>query len=124
MFNIMLFEPISKFVFNLVCCLHPQSHNFSKIDAKPTLFEVGCVSAFPTNGPEPNQLTLLLVAWEAETEAVGTGSGLLFGLLAPVPAPVSLHVCQSHARPSKIGLLGAGGGGSVVVRLAFGVTTT
>lgn len=57
--------------------------------------------------------------------AEGAGSGLLFGLGAPGPGAVSLHCCQSQANPSKIGLRGAGGGGGgVVVRLAFGVTTT
>lgn len=82
----------------------------------------------PTKGPEPNQLPLLLVGADDTVGAglaEGAGSGLLFGLGAPGPGAVSLHCCQSQANPSKIGLRGAGGGGGgVVVRLAFGVTTT
>lgn len=58
---------------------HPQSHNLSNRDEKPTLLEVGLSSALPTKGPEPNQLTLELVAAEGEFEGVGC-SGRLFGL--------------------------------------------
>lgn len=75
------------------------------------------------NGPEPNQLTLLLV--EDATDGPGDATGRLFGLGAAGPGSVSLHCCQSHAKPSKIGLLaGSGGGGGVVVLRVFGVTTT
>lgn len=92
---------------------------------KPTLFDDGLSSALPTKGPEPNQLTLELVASEGVTDGLAELAGLLLGLDSPEPGAVSLHCCHSHARPSKIGLLGAGGGGGVVVvRLAFGVTTT
>lgn len=102
----------------------------SNNDAKPTLF-VGLSSALPTNGPEPNQLTLLLVDDDAtdgtgRADGAGAGAGLILGLEAPPgPGAVSLHCCQSQANPSKTGLRGAGGGGGgVVVRLVFGVTTT
>lgn len=84
----------------------------------------------PTNGPEPSQLALLLVAVEViEGLAAGAGddAGPRLGLGGPLPGAVSRHCCQSQAKPSKIGLRGAGGGGGgggVVVRLAFGVTTT
>lgn len=92
---------------------------------KPTLFDAGLSSALPTKGPEPNQLTLELVAADGVIDGPADEAGLLFGLDTSGPGAVSRHCCQSHARPSNIGLRGAGGGGGgVVVLLAFGVTTT
>lgn len=85
----------------------------SKNAKKPTLFEVADDgAAFPTKGPEPNQLTLLLVDAEDVIETGGEDAGLLFGLAAPGPGAVSLQVCHSQARPSSTGrLAGAGGSG-------------
>lgn len=77
----------------------PQSHSLSKSDAKPTLFDDGWSSALPTNGPEPNQLTLLLV--DDATDGLGAGAGRLLGR----GAPVSRHCCHSQANPSRTGLL-------------------
>lgn len=58
-------------------------------------------------------------------DGLAEGTGRLSGRGAPDSGPVSLHCCHSHARPSRMGLRGAGGGGSVVVgRRDFGVTTT
>lgn len=72
-------------------------------------------------------MALLFV--EDPADGPGDATGRLFGLGAAGPGSVSLHCCQSHARPSRIGLLagaggGGGGGGGVVVLLVFGVTTT
>lgn len=117
------------FVFNLrsVPPPYPQSHNFSKSEEKPTLFEfAGRSSALPVKGPEPNQLTLLEVASDGLTAGAGPGRWPPLGLAEGAgPGLVSLHCCHNQASPSRTGLLGAGGGGGgVVVRLAFGVTTT
>lgn len=105
----------------------PQSHNLSRRDEKPTRFAVGWSSAFPTNGPEPNQLTRGPEAEGLVDEGLadGTAAGLL-GLGVAGPGAVSRHCCHSQARPSNMGLrcAGGGGGGCVVVFLAFGVTTT
>lgn len=113
-------------IYNQYPSPHPQSHSLSNNEEKPTRFEDGLSSALPTNGPEPNQLVLVGAA-EGGTEGLELGVGRLFVLepLSPLPGAVSLHCCQSQAKPSRIGRRGAGGGGgSVVVRLAFGVTTT
>lgn len=69
-------------------------------------------------------MTRLLV--DADDEIVGLDDGVgLLGLAGAGPGAVSLHCCHSQASPSRIGLRGGGGGGGgVVVRLAFGVTTT
>lgn len=58
---------------------HPQSHNLSKRDEKPTLFDDGLSSALPTKGPEPNQLTPEPVAAGGAFEGL-VDSGRLFGL--------------------------------------------
>lgn len=79
-------------------------------------------SALPVKGPEPNQLTRLLV--DADDEMVGLEEGEGLRLVRTAVGEVSLHCCQSQASPSRMGRRGAGGGGGVVVRLALGVTTT